>query len=276
MIRLHRIFAVVSYASLLICIVYSSVSINALAEVPHAAATALNELIARDFALEWVATNVCFLAGLFGALVLVALRALLTWERDEGFVAAGVCAAASLLLVSIVDDQVAAGGYAADLSQLLTTFGRLIIERATSSRSPLLASGLAIGAGSLVAAMGILLDPSATEERAAASELSVDRRNARGLFTSQVDAITGSVSNADGVGPGGDEGGVTASADAYGGAAADAGDATEAADAADAAAASDAAPATDAAGAADSMDAANVANSVADAGDSGGDSSGFC
>lgn len=106
--------------------------------------------------LAWVSTNVNFLFGLCGTLSLVALRALLTWQADEGRVAAGFCSAALLLALSVVDEQVHVGGYADGLAQLILKYGQLTVSHVTDSRSPLLFGGLLVstvstfGAGSLV------------------------------------------------------------------------------------------------------------------------------
>lgn len=83
-IRLHRLVAVISYTCLLLAIVYSSVTINGLAESPHQPSGSAMELIRNEYTLAWIATNVTFLLGLFGLLALVTLRVLLTFERDEG------------------------------------------------------------------------------------------------------------------------------------------------------------------------------------------------
>lgn len=110
----------------------------------------------RTDLLEWVSTNVNFLFGLCGTLSLVALRALLTWQADEGRVAAGFCSAALLLALSVVDEQVQVGGYAEGLAQLVLKYCQLMVAHVGESRSPLLIGGLlaavasTFGAGSLV------------------------------------------------------------------------------------------------------------------------------
>ena len=88
--------------------------------------------------------------------LLVALRALLTWQADEGRVAAGFCSAALLLALSVVDEQVHVGGYANGLVQLVLKYGQLTMSHVGDSRNPLLIGGLLVatastfGAGSLV------------------------------------------------------------------------------------------------------------------------------
>ena len=87
-IRTHRLVAVTSYSCLLVAIVYASVTINGLAESAHQPSAGAMDLIRHEYELAWIGTNVSFLLGLFGALALVTLRVLLTFERDEGRVAA--------------------------------------------------------------------------------------------------------------------------------------------------------------------------------------------
>lgn len=215
LIRMHRLVAIVSYACLLTCIVYSSVSINALVEVGHAPSTSVIDLIRREYELQWLATNVTFLLGLCGTLVMVAIRALLTWELVEGQVAVGFCGAALLLMASVVDDQVKLGGYSDDLLHLVARSGGMIFDLAASSRSPLLCAALALGAASSVAGGFALLSAeapgtnkpprgaavaAAAGAAAAGPEVASAVRNARTLTTSPVDSIESSVAETGGVG----------------------------------------------------------------------------
>lgn len=156
LIRAHRVVAAASYASLLICIVYSSVSINSLAEVGHEPATSVKELILHEYELAWLATNVNFLFGLAGALIIVTLRALLTWEVDEGRVAGGFSGAALLLMSGVVDEQVKSVGYAPDLLGLIARYVSLEVGITLSHPNPLRMAGLATTAASLIAAGRLL------------------------------------------------------------------------------------------------------------------------
>ena len=204
LIRLHRLVAVLSYASLLVCIVYSSISINSLAEVPHGSATSVVTLIRQEYNLPWIATNATFMFGLCGALFLVAVRALLTWELDEGRIAAGVCGAALLLMVSVIDEQVKLGGYATDVAALAGTFFRMMAEQAIDTRSPWLGSALVVGVGAAAAATELVFRSTVDEpnlqinlqmEDGRDTPLDEGRPNARTLSTSQIDAVSGSVAN---------------------------------------------------------------------------------
>lgn len=159
LVKYYRVLAVFSYASLLLCVVSSSVAINSLAENPHQPAASVTEFMRQECELAWISANVNFMFGLCGALTLVALRALMTWEAEEGRVAAGYCAAAVLLTLSVVDEQVKAGGYAENLPQLALIYMQLGIGHAVESRSPLLLAGLLAAAGSTVGS-GLLLNGS--------------------------------------------------------------------------------------------------------------------
>ncbi len=178
-IQVHRVIAVISYASLLVSIVYASVAINSLAENAHESASSVSALIMREYDLAWVATNCNFLFGLYGALVLIALRALLTWELAEGRVATGFCSAALLLITSVVDEQVRAGGYADDLLQLVAKYVTLTVTLAAKSHSPLLCLGLVATAGSTVAAGQLLL----AELPSSSAGCSTTSQEARALST---------------------------------------------------------------------------------------------
>ena len=193
LITVHRLVAIVAYSCLVTCIVYSSVSINSLAEVPHEPATSVTALLKNEYLLPWVATNVTFLLGLSGALLLVALRTLLTWEADEGRVAAGVVASALLLMASVVDDQVQLGGFAPNLLGLVYSFVAETFGRAATRRSPLLIGALVLALGSSISAVRLLLSsgssssgsPGDGDGRPAADA----NYNARALTTSQVDTV---------------------------------------------------------------------------------------
>jgi len=204
LIRLHRVAAAIAYSCLLICIVYASVSINSLAEMPHEKAESVIALIRQEYELPWVATNVTFFLGLCGALVLVALRALLTWEPDEGKVAAGFCASALLIMASVVDDQVKLGGYSENLVQLMGFFFQMLFEHATQTQSPLLLLGLVLSAGSSFGALSLIASPIASTGGGRDGVTSVPSFNARALSTSQVDAIASSVGDTDTMSVGGE------------------------------------------------------------------------
>ena len=193
LIRLHRVIAVIAYASLLTCIVDSSVAINSLAESSHEPVKSVIELVRNEYELAWIGTNINFLAGVSGVLILVAIRTSLTWEIDEGQVAACVCLAALLTMGSVVDEQVRVGGYAPDFLQLLLRYVQLSATRATSAQSPLLGGSLLLTAASGVAAVRLLMSPLAAAE--AAGNQGGDA--VRVLTTSQVDVVTGSLGEAD-------------------------------------------------------------------------------
>lgn len=168
LIKIYRVLAVWSYVCLIVCVVCASVAINSLAENPHQMAASVTDFIKAECELSWISANVNFMFGLCGALTLVALRALMTWDPEEGRVAAGFCGAAVLLTLSIVDDQVRQGGYAADLPELAVKYVQLGVGRAfEGSGSPLLVAGLVVAATSTISAGTMLNGREATRAPAA-------------------------------------------------------------------------------------------------------------
>ena len=177
LIRLHRLVAVVSYSSLLACIVYSSISINSLAELPPEPAESVVDLIHREYELSWIATNVTFLLGLFGALGLVTLRVLLTFERDEGRVSAGFTLSFSLLMLHVIDAQVKLGDFSDSLTGLIGLYAQMMLSLALSSQDPLLGAALVCALASSFGAVSILAGSTAdADANAAAAEIATADR----------------------------------------------------------------------------------------------------
>lgn len=93
-------------------------------------------LIERDYNLEWSATNAHFVAGMLGFLVLVAIR--MYFHAEGGLLGmgiAGIPLSALLLMIAIVNRGVARGSgdghrYGSDISDLFSTYGKLLIQRA--------------------------------------------------------------------------------------------------------------------------------------------------
>jgi len=155
-IHLHRLVTVASYSCLLLAIVYSSVAINGLAESPHQPSGSAMELIRHEYTLAWIGTNVTFLLGLFGALALVTLRVLLTFERDEGRVSAVFSLSTALLIASIVEEQVKRDGFADNIIELLGRYLQLTANTALETRSPLLCLALVLASGASPYAVQLL------------------------------------------------------------------------------------------------------------------------
>lgn len=194
-IRVHRVASVVAYASLLSCIVYASVSINSLAETAHEPASSVVDLIRHEYSYSWIATNVTFLVGLTGALLLVVIRVLLTYEADEGRVAVGFCVAALLLMASTVDEQVRAGGYASDLPSLVALYLQMSTSRALGAGGALMSASLLVACASTVAAGVLISSPvqSTSGAGTSAPDLRAADQSFKTLSTLQVDAVTSAV-----------------------------------------------------------------------------------
>lgn len=98
-------------------------------------------LIERDYNLEWAATNAHFVAGMWGFLVVVAIR--VYFQSKGGLLGlgmAGIPISSLMLMIAIVNRGVARGSgdglrYGTDVSSLFSTYSSLLIQRAFNKSS---------------------------------------------------------------------------------------------------------------------------------------------
>ena len=116
--------------------------INKLAETTVAPATSVVALIARDYQLEWLGANVCFLGGLFGFVGLLGIRAYLAFGPAFGRFGALLCGAVVTHGCSVVNAGIAAGDgsgvrHASNYLGLVARYVTLVVANAWRTRGPL-------------------------------------------------------------------------------------------------------------------------------------------
>jgi hypothetical protein len=107
----YTVVGVTSLLNQLISIMWATVAVNKLIETNIAPAATVWALLQRDFDLEWAAVNTHFVLGMFGFCFLIGTRAF--FQIGGGLMGqsvAGLAISGLLLMVSIVNRGVAAGG----------------------------------------------------------------------------------------------------------------------------------------------------------------------
>jgi hypothetical protein len=161
----YTVVGVMSMLSQLISIMWATVAVNQLIETNIAPATSVWALIERDFDLEWAAVNAHFVLGMFGFCFLIGTRAF--FQAGGGLMGqsvAGLAMSGLLLMVSIVNRGVAAGGgkgygYGATVLSLISHYVLKLATRAMTvgSMGPLEISSIAVFAWSIaIAVRGIV------------------------------------------------------------------------------------------------------------------------
>lgn len=161
---LYNIISVLSLSSELLCIIYATVASNKLVETVAGPAKSVFELILRDYELSWIATNVHFVAGLFGFLSLVGIRAYTLFPKRLNVAAAGASFSSLLGMWSVVNYGISRGdgaghAYGRSVIALNLRYGALLIKQLREKGGVL--TVLAIGLGLVSAVLGVraLLTP---------------------------------------------------------------------------------------------------------------------
>jgi hypothetical protein len=169
----YSVTAVLSLVSELISVMWSTVAVNKLIETTVRPATSVWDLLKRDFDLPWAGTNAHFVAGMWGFMVLIAIRTYFYMGAGRlGRSVAGLCGSGLLLMVAIVNRGVAAGSgdglrYGANVAHLVSHYVTLLCKQAFRPRTmgPLeMAALIGVTVSSIEAARGIWLTSYAKEK----------------------------------------------------------------------------------------------------------------
>jgi hypothetical protein len=157
----YTVVGVMSLLNQLISIMWATVAVNQLIETPIAPAASVWALLKRDFDLEWAAVNAHFVLGMFGFCFLIGTRAF--FQAGGGLIGqsvAGFAASGLLLMISIVNRGVAAGGgdgssYGSSVFSLVSHYAFKLAHRATTvgSMGPLEIGSMAVFACSITLAV---------------------------------------------------------------------------------------------------------------------------
>ena len=126
LLRAHAITAASSLLSLLVSVMYATISNNKLREAVVAPTTSLRALLFEgEYALPWIGCNAHFILGLLGFATTVGLNIWLTFGGAIGKVLVCAVCSALLLMLSIVND--AAGQGAGSVLALLARYAQLLV-----------------------------------------------------------------------------------------------------------------------------------------------------
>lgn len=151
--RSYPFAAVLSLCSELIAVMWATIAVNQLTETKVEMASSVWDLIQRDFEIPWVATNAHFVIGMLGFMWVICSKAYFLANKGSlGASAAGLAASGMLLITSIVNRGVAAGGgtdgaqFGSSVLALFHTYARLFLKRACAPKT---FGPLEVGAASL-------------------------------------------------------------------------------------------------------------------------------
>lgn len=166
---LYHIISVLSLSSELLCVIYATVASNKLVETTALPAKSVFELIRRDYELSWIGANVHFVAGLFGFLSLVGIRAYTLFPPRLNVAAAGAALSSLLGAWSVANRGIARGDgrghvFGTSVIVLNLRYAKLLIKQLGETAG--IISFLAIGVGLVSAVLGIraLLTPENEKE----------------------------------------------------------------------------------------------------------------
>lgn len=136
--QVYPVMAIVAVGSNLLSVMWATVAVNQLTERKIEFAESVWGLMKRDFELEWVAVNAHFCLGIFLFMCSIGTRSFFVGGQGLlGKSAAGMAMSATLLMISIVNRGVAAGGgdgsrYGGSVISLFRVYGSLLFKRASS------------------------------------------------------------------------------------------------------------------------------------------------
>lgn len=163
--RFYPVVAVLSFCSELLSVMWATVAVNQLTETKVTASASVWDLIQRDYALPWAATNAHFVFGMMGFMWVICSRAYFLGRKGAlGASVAGLALSGFLLITSIVNRGVAAGGgdgarFGANVFGLFNTYIRLLVKQAFSLATfgPLEAASVTLALVCGVNAMYVIL-----------------------------------------------------------------------------------------------------------------------
>ena len=124
------VLAVTSLLSEIIAVIYSSIAINKLVEVPSPPTAGVAELISQHYELSWLGTNIHFLIGMMGFILLVGNRTYLMFGQTLGKFAIGLSVASFLQALHVVNKGIAMGSINKSCvqTQFATNFFKLCLR----------------------------------------------------------------------------------------------------------------------------------------------------
>ena len=149
LLRAHAITAASSLLSLLVSVMYATISNNKLREAVVAPTSSLKALLVEgDYALPWIGCNAHFVVGLLGFTATVGMNVWLKFGGAAGKVVVCAVCSALLLMLSIVND--AAGQGVGSVVALLARYVQLLVVAVLKGRQLLILGSLSFAAAAAV------------------------------------------------------------------------------------------------------------------------------
>lgn len=163
--RLHAITSSCSLVSLMIAVMYATITSNKLREAAVASTTSLKALLVEgEYALPWIGCNAHFILGLNGFATTVGLNVWLNFGGAVGKAVSCLVTSALIMMLSIVNDAIAVksptgvsvGG---SVMSLLAKYASLLVGSVVSGRRVMVLVSLGfLIAGAVFAAKCVLTD----------------------------------------------------------------------------------------------------------------------
>ena len=159
---IYLLLSIVSLANELIAIMYATVASNKLIETTVAPAASVFALLQRDCELSWIATNVHFMAGLFGFLGMVCLRAYALLPPNINKAGAGIATAFLLGMCSVVNRGIQQGNragrvFGTSILGLAYKYAELLLRQVYEQPGPMVIAAIALAIGSTFLAVKSIL-----------------------------------------------------------------------------------------------------------------------
>lgn len=164
----HLLLALVTIGTELMTILWSTVSLNKLAEVAVAPSNGVMELLARDFELQWLGCNVHFFLGLCSLAAMTGFNVLINFGAALGRIGAFSSGAGVFMMISILNDGIAQGDgtgarFGMNVFSIVRRYLQLLFARAARGHL-LLAASLGLAVMATVAALIELLQCRSCED----------------------------------------------------------------------------------------------------------------
>ena len=163
--RLHAIVSSTSLVSLMISVMYATITSNKLREAAVASTTSLKALLVEgDYALPWIGCNAHFILGLNGLATTIGINVWLSYGGAVGKAVSCVVTSALIMMLSIVNDAIAVKGpsgvsVGGSVLSLLAKYVSLLVGSVVSGRRVMVLISLGfLIAGGVFAAKCALTD----------------------------------------------------------------------------------------------------------------------
>lgn len=135
---MYPILALMTLSSELLAVIWATIAVNQLTETDVPMTESVWHLLSNEFALQWAAVNSHFVFGMFGFMVIIAIRLyFMCGQGGMGLSAVGLTMSVLMFMISIVNRAVATGGgngirYGTTVLALFERYFSLFMKRAVT------------------------------------------------------------------------------------------------------------------------------------------------